>query len=208
MEVSCSGKAPAPPFLLVGNHLSYLDIVGLLSVLPAVFVAKSEVRGWPLLGGIAADFGTIFIKRDSLRDADRVRRELDQRLASGEGLVVFPEGTSSPGEEVLPFRAALLEAARAQQRPVHWMALLYDNPASRRTPAEALCWWGGMGFASHLLGVLREPPFRLRIHFGGSCAPDADRGRLAKELHAGVSQGLAQLKDETHEQHRAPGRRK
>src|SRR6185369_10489209 len=108
VRVEASGAPPRPPFLLVANHLSYLDVLVLASRLPSVFVSKAEVRRWPLLGPICTALGTIYIDRGQRRDIPRVMAEIEAALDSGLGVVFFPEGTSSKGETVAPFKPSLL----------------------------------------------------------------------------------------------------
>src|SRR5436305_324830 len=108
IRVETSGEAPSPPFLLVANHLSYLDILVLASRLPCVFVSKAEVRSWPLLGPICTALGTLYIDRQQRRDIPRVMLDIEKALDRGLGVVFFPEGTSSKGETVAPFKSPLL----------------------------------------------------------------------------------------------------
>src|SRR5207237_719547 len=84
------GRPPSPPFLLAANHLSYVDVFVLASRLPVRFVAKVEVRRWPVLGPISRGFGTIFINRSDRRDIPRVLAEIEQALGRGEGIILFP----------------------------------------------------------------------------------------------------------------------
>ena len=96
--------------LLISNHLGYFDILLICSVAPAVFVSRADVRGWPLFGWLAKLGGTIFIQRERRLQVGAVNREIETALAAGLLVVVFPEGTSSNGETVLPFRASLAGA--------------------------------------------------------------------------------------------------
>src|ERR1019366_9633460 len=97
--------------LLVSNHLSYLDILAISSTMPAVFVSKADVRRWPLFGWLAALAGTVFVERERRTLVVVVNREIQTALDAGVLVVIFPEGTSSNGETVLPFRTSLLEPA-------------------------------------------------------------------------------------------------
>src|SRR6476661_1676981 len=107
-EVRVVGPPPRPPFLLAANHLSYLDILVLAGRLPVRVVAKAEVLRWPLLAPLYKGFGALSIGRSDRRDIPRVLAEIEAALARGEGVILFPEGTSSSGETVLPFRSPLL----------------------------------------------------------------------------------------------------
>jgi 1-acyl-sn-glycerol-3-phosphate acyltransferase len=118
MRVTILGPRPKAPFFLVANHLSYCDIVLLLGHVPGVFVAKKELNEWPVIGYLTRLVGTIFVDRNSRRDAKRVLQAIDQRVASGDGVIVFPEGTSSSGGDVHPMRTALFEWAAQTGKPV------------------------------------------------------------------------------------------
>jgi 1-acyl-sn-glycerol-3-phosphate acyltransferase len=115
LELEVEGKPQATadqqPLLIVGNHISWVDIYAYLSVADVRFVAKSEVKSWPLIGWFAANLGTIFVERDRPRDAVRVGREIRDALEAGETVCVFPEGTTTDGSVVLPFSSVLISAA-------------------------------------------------------------------------------------------------
>jgi 1-acyl-sn-glycerol-3-phosphate acyltransferase len=118
MRVEVVGVLPRPPFFLVCNHLSYTDVAAIRSVLEGVFVAKGEMEGWFLAGRIVTDMGTIFINRQNRRDIPRAGAKIIERLESGEGVIVFPEGTSTKGETILPFNSSFLEFAAQRDLPV------------------------------------------------------------------------------------------
>jgi len=103
------------PTLFVCNHSSYLDIIVLGAVLPASFVAKAEVRGWPVFGILARMQNTVFVERRAVRTAYH-RDEMTARLEKGDNLILFPEGTSNDGNRVLPFKSALFGVA---EKPVN-----------------------------------------------------------------------------------------
>ena len=99
------------PLMIVGNHISWVDIYAYLSVADVKFVAKSEVRSWPLIGWFAQNLGTIFVERDRPRDALRVGQEVRNALDAGDAVCIFPEGTTTDGSVVLPFSSVLISAA-------------------------------------------------------------------------------------------------
>ena len=177
-EVRVSGTPPEPPFLLVTNHLSYVDVLVLASRLPARFVAKAEVRRWPLLGPICRGFGTLFIDRSDRRDIPRVLAEIERALARGEGVILFPEGTSSSGESLLPFRSPLLALPARLGLPVHAAALRYDPPS--------VAWSGGTALVPHLLGLFHLERIEATVDFAPEPVADGDRKRLAERLRAAV----------------------
>jgi 1-acyl-sn-glycerol-3-phosphate acyltransferase len=123
--------------LLVCNHISFLDIFVINSVLPSPFVAKSNIASWPLIGWLVARTGTEFIQRGSKTAAHQTQQRITTRLADGERLAIFPEGTTSNGAQVLPFHAALFQSAIDSAAPLHCMALSYHNPEGLITDAPA-----------------------------------------------------------------------
>src|SRR5512139_963218 len=110
IRVEVEGRPPRGLFLLASNHLSYLDIMVLGSLAPSLFVAKREIRAWPLFGWMSRGAGTLFVDRDRPKDVVRVGGEMIERLEAGLSLTLFPEGKSTRGLEVHPFMPSLLEA--------------------------------------------------------------------------------------------------
>lgn len=158
--------------LYVANHLSWLDILVLSSVAPVCFVAKHEVARWPLFGLLATVGRTIYIDRNRRHDVKGVGGAIRQRLSEGECIVLFPEGTSSDGNRLLPFRSALMGAADCEVDgkivPVQPVTIAYTGvygiPLGRvRRPVFA--WHGKMELLPHLLGVGRIGPFEATLHF-------------------------------------------
>jgi 1-acyl-sn-glycerol-3-phosphate acyltransferase len=187
LRVAFEGALP-PSGLLVSNHLSYLDILALASLTPMLFVAKKEVKGWPVFGWLAHQGGTLFIQRTS-RDTLRANGEMTRILAHGRLLALFPEGTSSDGTTVLPFKSSLL--ACAGDTPV-WPACIH-YPASNGSVAEGLCFWKDMSLVPHLLGLLSRKEILARIQVGAPVL-EPDRKTRTQVLHARVlalKQGLS-----------------
>jgi 1-acyl-sn-glycerol-3-phosphate acyltransferase len=180
LEIAASGEAPRGEFLLVANHLSYLDVVVLGSLLEATFVAKAEVARWPVVGIVSRSVQTVFIDRGRKRDLLRVLPLLERRLRSGGSVVLFPEGTTSDGSGVLPFKSSLFEVAVRTRRPAHVASLSYSTPAGAPHPARAVCWWGDMTFWTHLTELLRLPGLKARVEFAPVPLFAADRKRLAR----------------------------
>lgn len=187
VRIVVARAAPAPPFFLVSNHLSYLDIVVYAAVAPGRFVAKREVRGWPGVGLLAALAGTIFIDRTAPRDVLRVQGRLARAVEAGEGVLVFAEATSSPGREVLPFRPALLDWAARTGRPVHFASISYTTPPGAPPAHESVCWWGDMEFAPHVAALCRLPGIRASVQFGSAPIAGTDRRVLAERLRGAVA---------------------
>lgn len=179
MRATISGTPPRGAFLLVANHLGYVDVLLLGSVLECVFVARADVRGWPLLGGLAASTGTIFIDRASRRDTLRVGNAIERALANGRAVVVFPEGTSTDGAEVLPFKSSLLDVAARDRLPVHYARIGYSIPEA--------AWGGDEPFGTHALRLLQKPRIEATLRFGAEPVVSADRKELARELRERVA---------------------
>lgn len=195
-DVRVSGMVPRPPFLLVANHLSYVDVLVLAAHLPCVFVAKAEIRRWPLLGTICRGFGTIFINREERRDIPRVTTELEAALGQGLGVVLFPEGTSSSGSGVLPFRSPLLAPAARLEIPVHYAALGYRTLPEDPPAHLSVCWWGGTRFVPHVLSLVRLRWVGASIDFGDAPLREPDRKILAARLRESVLGKFRPVTDE------------
>lgn len=178
------GRPPSQPYLMVSNHLSYLDILVLGAELGVVFVSKHDLASWPLLGHLSRVTGTIFIDRGRRRDAVRVLREIDAAIAARAGVLIFAEGTASRGEAVLPLRPALLQWAAERTHPVHAAVVRYAAPAADRPAADAVCWWGpDAPFLAHFVGMAALPFIEAEITYGEAPVTASSRTALAAALH-------------------------
>ncbi len=184
--VEIRGTPPAAPFLLVSNHLSYVDVAVLASRAEAVFVARGDLAGWPVFGVLSRSVGTLYLDREMKRDIPRVAAAMEGRLRDGVGVVLFPEGTSSDGRNVLPFRPSLLDPAARLGIPVYWAALDYRTREGQPPAKESVCWFDDMRFVPHLLALMRLSGFEARVVFGSTPVSGADRKFLAQELHSTV----------------------
>ena len=189
--IESRGAPPEPPFVLVANHLSYVDILILASRLNTVFVSKHEVAGWPVIGILCRWMGTVFIQRENRRDIARVLEEMHRHLETGAGIVFFPEGTSTNGSELLQFRPSLLEIAVRLGQPVSYASLAYSTFDRDRPAADWVCWWGDRPFVGHFVGLLRLRGFRAELTFGPEPLQQPDRKSLAVELHKAVASQLS-----------------
>jgi 1-acyl-sn-glycerol-3-phosphate acyltransferase len=176
--------------LIVANHVSWLDIHALHSVLPARFISKADVRRWPLIGWMAEATGTLFLERTRKTDAARMNREMADHLRAGECLSLFPEGTTSDGTDLLPFYPSLLQPAIDAEVRIWPLAIRYLDGEGRYNPAPA--YFGGTTLLESLLRVLREPAFQVELTF---LPPITARGRqrreLARELETAIRGVLA-----------------
>jgi 1-acyl-sn-glycerol-3-phosphate acyltransferase len=174
--------APAGPMLLVANHISWVDILALHAVCPCRFVAKADVEHWPLLGTLVTGGGTLYVKRESRRDAMRVVHRMVQALKDGDILAVFPEGTTSDGRSVLPFHSGLIQAAISADAPVQPVALQIVDGRSGR-PSRAASYMGDESLAGSVWRTLRARELCARVTFGApQRAAGRDRRAWAKDL--------------------------
>ncbi|MCI0418393.1 MAG: 1-acyl-sn-glycerol-3-phosphate acyltransferase, partial [Acidobacteria bacterium] len=188
MRVGARGTPPQAPFFLVSNHLSYMDIVAFASKLDCVFIAKNEVAKWPVLGLLCRSMGTIFVDRNSRLDVPRVNRLIEEELRSGKGLLLFPEGTSSRGAEVLPFHSALLEPAVRGGSPVSFATVSYRTPVGQAPAHQSVCWWGEMPFLPHFYRLLQLKSLEATLGFGSHSIRADDRKLLARKLWQAVKE--------------------
>lgn len=187
VNVETKGDIPQPPFLLVSNHLSYVDIIILFSVLKTTFVAKLEVASWPVLGFISKTIGIVFIDRNRKRDVKRVNKVISEQINERQGITIFPEGTTSPGAKVLRFRAPLLEHAANEFIEVSYCAIHYKFIDSNEPVYNTICWWGDASMFEHLFNLAKQKNIQATITFGQSKETLSDRKELAKSLHQKVS---------------------
>ena len=168
----------------MANHLSYLDIPLLLARLDARFLAKSEVASWPILGFLARSTGTLFIDRGNKRDIPRAMKEIRAVLAGGLGAIVFPEGTSTDGALVEPFKPSLFQVPVELGLPVECAAIHYASPGGPLPSWQAVCWWGDAPFAPHFFQFLKQRRTIATVTFSAKTAavPDADGPGNRKHL--------------------------
>ena len=191
-RVEVEGAPPTGRFFLVANHLSYFDIMLIASQAPAAFVAKASLARWPLLGWMFLVSDTIFIDRGRKRDLLRVMQRVQKCLDRGMGVLIFPEGTSSKGEEVLRLKPSLLQLPAEQGHAVHYATLSYRSPGIE--PAhETVCWWDDTPFPTHFVRLLGLPYFEASLRFGATPISDADRKVLADNLRAAMARSFKPL---------------
>lgn len=175
------------PFLLVANHLSYIDIVVLASKLHCAFVAKSEVSRWPVIGWLSRATDTVFINRRQHRDLKRAMHKVEKLIDSGLGVVLFAEGTSTAGQHVAPFKSSMLAFAADKQIPVHYASISYSTKRDEASADQAVCWWGEMTFSDHFFRLVQLSGFRAQLRFGSEAIVAADRRVLAAKLWQAVN---------------------
>ena len=171
--------------LLVCNHLTYLDVIVLSSISPCLFIAKRDVSGWPLFGWLTSAAGTVFVDRErplaSGGAVDRVRAAID----SGLPVVLFAEGTSSDGSQVLPFKSSLFEAAVRLKCPVAAARISYELRDG--SAAAEVCYWGDMIFVPHLLHLFSKRTILAEVRFSEGRPRPGTRKEIARELQEEVA---------------------
>jgi 1-acyl-sn-glycerol-3-phosphate acyltransferase len=188
MDIEVIGEAPKPPFFLVTNHVSYVDVAALRAVVEGVFVAKAEVKDWFVAGRIVRDMGIVFIDRKNRRDIPRAGEEIIQRLSDGEGVIVFPEGTSTKGEDILPFNSSFLEFASRTDLPVSYASISYRTRSGDPPASTMVAWWDDISFMAHLFRLFTIRQYTAVIDFGEEPIVNPDRKQLAAELRNRVKE--------------------
>ena len=182
--VHTSGSVPTKG-LLVCNHLSYVDILVLASLTPMVFVAKREVKSWPIFGWFAQLAGTLFVDRERRTRVGHTTNEIQSALDQGALVVIFPEGTSSGGETVLPFKSSLLEPATRQTNSLfagHIQYQIEDGDVS-----EEVCYWkDSHTLFPHLINLFSKRKISANVRFKQLREGSTDRKELAKQLHSEI----------------------
>ena len=161
------------PMLLMANHISWLDITSLHAARFCRFVSKADIKQWPVIGTLATGVGTLFIERESRRDAMRVVHHMTERLRAGDVIGVFPEGTTSNGQGLLPFHANLFQAAISADAPVQPVALQFIDQANGQISLVP-CYVGDDTLWASLWRTLCTPGIAVVITFG---EPQLSQGR-------------------------------
>lgn len=187
------------PVLILSNHASWLDIIVLSAIAPVVFVAKSEVANWPLFGWLAKLQRTIFVERERRHKTGDAARAMGERLMGGDAVVLFPEGTSSDGIRILPFRSALIGAVhhtigdsthhdRVTVQPVSIAYVAYGGVPVGRALRDKVAWYGEAELVPHLLGVLSAGAVDVTVSWGDAVGygMTADRKQIARDAEAAV----------------------
>jgi 1-acyl-sn-glycerol-3-phosphate acyltransferase len=190
IELAVAGAPRAGATLLVANHVSWLDIAAIHAAAPqARFVSKADVKHWPLVGALVTAVGTLFIERESKRDALRVVHQMADALRGGDMVAVFPEGTTGPGPDLLPFHANLLQAAIATGTPVQGAVLRFHQPGHAFSPAIEFV--GATTLWQSLWRVASAQGLRVELRFlQAQSSTHADRRALAAALREAMAAEL------------------
>jgi 1-acyl-sn-glycerol-3-phosphate acyltransferase len=186
------GRAPhlrGHGVLIVANHISWLDIHLLHSILPCRFIAKADIARWPLFGWLAAQTGTLFLAREKRSAIREMNVTMASLLAKGECLTLFPEGTTTAGDRVLPFRGALLEPVIQAHASLCPVSIRYLDAQGQRTETPA--YYGEMTLVESLWRIASGEPFTAEIEFMPALAAGSgDRRSLVAEVENQIRSGL------------------
>ena len=205
LGVECEVSGPLPDagdgmLAVVSNHLSYLDVLLYSAAQPFVMVSKTEVRGWPLIGWITAQAGTIYVQRADVKGGQtQTHAEVNAMMAeayrSGLPVMFFPEGTTTDGSEIMEFRRGLYNSVMYDRVPVKVAAIRYEFTKANKgaTVGEDVCFVGDAEFGPHLLGFLGLRGVKAKVRFGDEVVAGEDRFALARnsrEVMVGLYNGL------------------
>lgn len=185
LRIRVSGHRDPAARLTVANHVSWLDIIALGSLQPLVFVAKAEVADWPVMGRLARGIGTVFIRRGDAEQSAATLEAMTWMLRRGAHLMLFPEGTTTPGDQVLRFHGKLFNPAQLTAVKVQSVALHYRG-ASR----EVAPFVDDDDFLPHLLRILRQPAIELDLHYCPALPAGLRRDQLAKAARLQICEWL------------------
>ncbi|AYY58230.1 lysophospholipid acyltransferase family protein [Burkholderia multivorans] len=174
--------------LVVGNHVSWLDIYTVNAWRPTPFVSKAEVRQWPVVGWLAEKLDTVFLQREKRTEAMRVMHEMADRLRSGGVMCVFPEGTTSDGQGLLPFHANLFQAAVSAGCAVQPICLMYEDAQRRQSVAPA--YTGELSLGMSLDMVLRGGPLVAHLYVCDPIPPGGDRRAMSAAARDAIAAAL------------------
>jgi len=179
MKLTVNGTAPNPPFFLVANHLSYIDVWVLFSTAKGTFITKSDVQEWPLVGFVLRTAGMIFINRGRKADITRVNNEISKNVTQDQGVFLFPESTTSNGETILPFKSSLFQYPAQEGIDVVTSAITYRTNDENVDAASEICWCTEISFPEHFWNVLKLKEFEATITFSDQKLVHSDRKFLA-----------------------------
>ncbi|MGB8337423.1 MAG: lysophospholipid acyltransferase family protein [Burkholderiales bacterium] len=188
VEMRVHGELPPGKKLLVSNHISWLDNFVVQALCPAHFVAKSEIRDWPVMGWLVAHTGALFIERARRHHTLKINQDMMAALDSGDSVALFPEGTTGTGDHVRPFHSSLLQACIGSNAPLVPIGLRYVAQEGEQT--HAADYVGEMNFLTSLKNILREKKIIAELRIGPSVNPG---GKSRRDLAYEAEQAVARL---------------
>jgi 1-acyl-sn-glycerol-3-phosphate acyltransferase len=184
---------PPPPeaqrVMLAANHISWLDVYALIAVCPARFVAKAEIRSWPLLGWLSRNAGTLFIERTKRSDTARINEHIGNALTTGDRVAIFPEGTTSDGTILRHFHASLLQPAMTVAATLYPVAISYTDTAGKTSKNAP---YAGISMLESVLQILTEPWIDVELIFTDPISSGGkNRRELAREAEHAIAIALS-----------------
>ena len=178
-------------YLIVSNHISWMDIILIQSIKPSIFVAKSDVASWPLFGWVAQMTGTIFIKRDKVSDIKKALKKMKRRLIK-RSVCIFPEGTSTNGRYLLPFKSNLFQSSIDTNKSILPLCLRYKQ---KGTYSDKVAFIGDMSLVDSIMKIKKEIDISVEVEVLQPIRPRGNRKELAvyvqEILHKNLSQNLS-----------------
>jgi 1-acyl-sn-glycerol-3-phosphate acyltransferase len=187
IRLQVTGEDVLPGSLIVANHVSWLDVYAINALMPVSFVAKSEVRSWPIIGWLSTRTETIFLRRGSRGHAHAINEAIGHMLASGGTVAVFPEGTTTDGTHLLPFHAALMQPAISAGHPMSPVAICYRDGTG--APSSVAAYVGEMTLVESLFKIAAARTLTVDIWIGRSLTNDVTHRR---ELAAAARSAIAE----------------
>ncbi len=186
LRIHVHGEAVTGPALFVCNHISWHDIVVLQSIMPTGFIAKHEIRHWPIIGWMAYRGNTLFIKRGTRNAIHAITHAMSKRFRAQQSMLLFPEGTTSTGESILPFRSRLYVPAIETQTPIQTLGIYYDSDNSN---CKELAYVEDATLIAHAWRLMAIPNIDVYVHFHPevTATNKQDRRELGKLTHAQVT---------------------
>ncbi len=190
------------PLIITANHLSWLDIMVIGASIPCYFVAKSDIATWPILGFLAKIQNTIFVNRKAKgSEVSNQVNDLTKALKNNKTIILFPEGTTSDGNKLLPFKSALLAAAQPTKHYIPYiqtLCLKYNKVSGmpvHRKQRPFLSWYGDMDLLPHVKGILTQSPISVELQFGDPVlySDFENRQKLAKYLENNLRNAYTQV---------------
>lgn len=182
--------------MLVSNHVSWIDIFAIDALMPARFVAKSEVARWPLVGWLSTRAGTLYVQRSRRHDTARINRDVRAALQGGELVAVFPEGTTTDGSRLLRFHSSLLQPAVSERAAVVPVALSYWRPDGTR--CTELAYDGRWSLWDTVRRMVRVRRIRCTLALLPPLEPQAHRRELADAAHRAIAEALEAAQPQAH----------
>jgi 1-acyl-sn-glycerol-3-phosphate acyltransferase len=185
IHVVQEGPVPHGAAVIMANHRSYLDVVMIPSKTPVVFVAKQSVKRWPIVGWGGDAMKTIWVNRNDEHSRKRTRKRILERLEEGQSIIIFPEGTTSVGPDVLPFKPGMFYAVAASPIAIVPVAIEYKNPN--------MAWVGQDTFIPHFLREFGAPKTEVKVGFGEPMQGD-DGEKLKEQVYDWVRNSCARYR--------------